>query len=153
MNTTAPTRLRDKTGKPLGQPMLGGWMYTGTALFDAVHPPSDWGPWRLDTETWVLYPVAPYRYEVDLEQCLTTAKVLDYIIHISQKTWADDATIAGLIRALGDVLKPQANLCPGGTPKHLTDTRIRELARQAHETREQALAVYQTPNADSPGTV
>ena len=137
---TAPTRLRNAAGEPLGQPLGGSWLYSGADLLNAVHPPADWGPWRLDLATWVLYPVAPYRYEVDLEQCLTSAQVLDRIMQISQKTWADDATIAGLIRALDDVLNPQANLCSFGKPKTLTRARVRELARQAHESRERAHA-------------
>ncbi len=37
----------------------------------------DWGPWRLDPEVRVLYPVWPYRYEVDLDRCTTSAEMLD----------------------------------------------------------------------------
>lgn len=139
---TTPARLRNATGQPLGQPFLGGWIYTGTDLFDAVHPPDDWGPWELDTSTCVLRIAEPFPYEVDLEQCTTSARVLDRIMQISHKTDTDDATIAGLIRALGDVLNPQANLCSFGASKHLTTTRIRELADQARERREQAIAIY-----------
>jgi hypothetical protein len=140
---TTPARLRNAVGEPLGQPLCGGWVYTGTDLFDAVHPPARWEPWELDVSSYVLRMAEPFPYEVDLEECTTSARVLDRIMQVSYKTDADDATIAGLIRALGDVLKPQANLCSFGTSKRLTMTRVRELARQAHKTREQAFAVYQ----------
>jgi hypothetical protein len=101
----------------------------------------DWGPWRLDPETRVLYPVWPYRYEVDLDACTTSAEVLDWIIQVAQKGWAsaehggngpehnpdgwtDDAILAGLVRALDDVLHPQANLCSFGASKRLSRRRI-----------------------------
>lgn len=103
-------------------------------------PHDSWGPWRLHLQTYVLYHAAKNYYYVDLEECTTSARVLDRIIQVSKKPWADDATVAGLIRALGDVLSPQRELCSFGTSKHLAKTRIRELARQAHE--EQAPAVY-----------
>lgn len=86
---------------------------------------SDWGPWRLDTENCVLYPVEPYRYEIDLETCTTSAEVLDWICQIAGKTWADNATLAGLIRALDDILNPQSFLCSGGASKEITAAAIR----------------------------
>ena len=53
-------------------------------------------------------------YEVDLERCRTSAEVLDWIIQVSQKTWATDARLAGLVRALDEILNPQATLCSFG---------------------------------------
>lgn len=85
------------------------------------------------------------RYEVDLEWCRTSAEVLDWIAQIAAKNWAGDATVAGLVRALEDVLDPQANLCSGGRDKRITAARARELARQAESSREQSLAVYGAP--------
>jgi len=40
-------------------------------------------------------------YEVDLEQCLDGAQVLDWILQVAGKQWADDATVAGLVRERG----------------------------------------------------
>ncbi len=108
----------------------------------------DWGPWRLDPEVRVLYPVWPYRYEVDLDDCTTSAEVLDWIIQVAEKGWAsaehggndpdhnpdgwtDDAVLAGLVRALDDVLHPQAFLCSSGKSKRLGRRRIAELVAQA----------------------
>lgn len=86
-----------------------------------------WGRWSLDRELCVLrHP----RYEVDLEKCLTPAAVLDWIAQVAGKTWGDrDATLAGLVRALDDVLHLQATLCPCGVPGRLTKTEVHRRCR------------------------
>ena len=56
-------------------------------------------------------------------------------MHVMGKTWADDATVAELVRALADVLDPQATLCPGGKQRRNTPERLREMARQAAASR------------------
>ena len=55
--------------------------------------------------------------------------MLDWICQIAHKTWADDATLAALVRALDDVLRPQANLCPNGQAAALTTATIRQKVR------------------------
>jgi hypothetical protein len=53
---------------------------------------------------------------------LTTAgrrRRSDRIVQVSHKLWADDATLAGLVRALDDVLRLQSNLC--GRQDHRID--------------------------------
>jgi hypothetical protein len=91
----------------------------------------DWGPWRLDPAVLVLYLEPHHAYEVDLERCTTSAEVLDWVCQVAAKTWADDATLAGLVRALDDVLAPQAHLCSSGQPKTLGLDSIGELVRRA----------------------
>jgi hypothetical protein len=78
--------------------------------------PKYWGPWCLDPTRLVLecYEGRRWVYEVDLEQCTTSAQVLDWIAQVAMKTWATDAVIAGLIRALDAVLDLQSNLCGMG---------------------------------------
>jgi hypothetical protein len=117
-------------------------------LADQPRRRHEWGPWRLDPTTRVLYPVWPYRYEVDLDTCTTSAEVLDWILQIAGKAWAspehggldpthnpdgwtEDQIIAGLVRALDDVLHPQAHLCSSGQSKRLGKRRIAELVRKA----------------------
>lgn len=103
--------------------------------------PGDWGPWRLDPEIRVLYPVWPYRYEVDLDKCLSSAQVLDWVCQIAGKTWgqdpdapwSDDAIVAGLVRALDDVLHPQGQLCSFGMSRRLSKRKIAALVRRAVE--------------------
>jgi hypothetical protein len=99
----------------------------------------DWGPWRLAPRERVLYADGPYPgqggrsywYEVDLDECITSAQVLDRIIQVAEKTWADNVVIAGLVRALDDVLRPQAHLCSSGASKTLDRAKIRALVGQA----------------------
>jgi hypothetical protein len=90
-----------------------------------------WGPWHLDRKWRVLYVEEPsgYRYEVDLDHCLSSAEVLDWLCQIAGKTWADDATLAGLVRAIDDVLRPQARLCSSGRDTRLTKRQVAEQVR------------------------
>lgn len=60
------------------------------------------------------------QYDVDLEECRTSAEMLDYIMQIASKTWANNDMIADLIRALNACLRPQANLCSFGVSKYIS---------------------------------
>ncbi len=95
---------------------------------------TEWGPWVLDIDLYVLriegvrkpmMDLPGADYEVDLELCLTSAEVLDLIMQIAGKTWGTDAVIAGLVRAIDDVLHPQANLCSMGMSKSLTRAEVK----------------------------
>jgi hypothetical protein len=96
-----------------------------------------WGPWHLDEDLLVLWTEAGgYRYEIDLEECLSSAHVLDWICQIAGKTWgggedAHDRIVGGLVNAFIGVLHPQANLCSFGASKRLTRTKVRYLASRA----------------------
>ena len=57
--------------------------------------------------------------------------MLDWIAQIARKAWADPACMAGLVRALDDVLHVQANLCPGGHSRTLSRARVQQLVGQA----------------------
>lgn len=84
-----------------------------------------WGEWHLDPTVYVLYTEAGgYRYEVDLERCLTSAEVLDWICQIAGKIW-DEPIVGDLVQAIDDVLRPQANLCSFGASKRLTKKTVR----------------------------
>ena len=111
-------RLRNAQGRLLGTGDGRMLMYSGAEIMEAVSPPSDWGPWQLDASTCVLYTDQPYHYEIDLEQCLTSAHVLDRVMQIAGKDWpGSDQILAGMLRALNDVLHPQASLCSWGKPR------------------------------------
>ncbi len=62
-----------------------------------------WGRWIYRPGTRALY-IQPYgnggEYEVDLGRCRTPSDVLDWVSHISMKTWATDADVGALVRAL-----------------------------------------------------
>lgn len=88
----------------------------------------DWGPWSLDTETNVLD--GPSGYYVDLDRCQTSAQVLDWIMQIAGKTWgAEPETLAGLVHALNDILRPQANLCGSGYGTTMSDAQIKSAVK------------------------
>lgn len=93
----------------------------------------EWSPWHLDGDLAVLWieAVRGYRYEIDLESCVNSAEVLDWLCQIVQKDWADDRVVAGLLHAVNDVLRPQAHLCSSGVSKRLSRSRIRRLAQQS----------------------
>jgi hypothetical protein len=105
------------------------WKLTRGSDIDISNwPCGDGGAWRLNPRYRVLtHP----DYEVDLDDCLTSAEVLDWIMQVAGKTWADDATLAGLVRALGDVLQPQARLCSWGKSTRISKTNVAELVTQA----------------------
>jgi hypothetical protein len=61
-----------------------------------------WGPWRLDLSRFVLdrAPDSSDSFPIDLLSCQDSDEVLDYICQVARQRWADDVTLAGLIRAL-----------------------------------------------------
>jgi hypothetical protein len=96
----------------------------------------DWDRWYLDPRSLSLIiklfsDTSSYTYEVDLETCVTSAEVLDWICQISGKEWSTAAVLAGLVYALDDVLKPQAHLCSDGRHKRMATSKIAELVATA----------------------
>lgn len=86
-----------------------------------------WGPWKLDLGRFVLDrgPGFSGSFPIDLLSCQDSDEVLDYICQVARQRWADDVTLAGLIRALNDVLDPQTTLCSVGEPKRLSGQQLR----------------------------
>jgi hypothetical protein len=96
-----------------------------------------WGPWHLDREQRTLWTGAGgYRYDIDLDSCISSAEVLDWICQINGKLWGGTqaghgAIVAGLVDALTEVLHPQANLCSDGHGKRLSKPQIGYLVSRA----------------------
>ena len=94
-----------------------------------------WGPWQLTNngDALTLDPSGRSLAHdwIDLTRCTTAAETLATIIHASRRATeggeTDDAYIAGLVRALDDMLDPMANLCSSGQPKTLSPRRLRRL--------------------------
>lgn len=149
-STQAGPQLRDASGTLLGREEGWGGLFSYTTAEEqqAVRPPHDWGPWELDTDVLVLRRTDQLdAYEVDLEQCLDSAGVLDWIFQILHKDHRDRAAVTGLVNALDDVLHPQRCLCSGGTGKQITGAQVRDMALAAQAQREQGLTVYGRPAA------
>ena len=66
-----------------------------------------WGPWSHKESNNTLQYEGSGGYEIDLDECTTGAVALDIIVQISEKQWADAATLGALVKALNEVL-------PGG---------------------------------------
>ena len=65
-----------------------------------------WGNWTYDAETLVLCYSSPRYscYEVDLEECTTSKRVLDWINHVCWKGWMSAQDKEDMIRAFQDIL-------------------------------------------------
>ena len=70
-----------------------------------------WGNWELDLTNMCLFN-AHAGYGIDLEGVHSSAAILDWVFQIRNKSWADAGTMHDLLRAIDDVLCPQANYCP-----------------------------------------
>ncbi len=80
------------------------------------NPPMRWGHWSFDAASACLDHDDP-SYEVRVFEMKHSANVLDVIMQVAAKTWATDATVADLVRALQATLHPQANLCSMGVDR------------------------------------
>lgn len=73
-------------------------------------------PWALrvgdDDSAFLVY--ESEGYEIPLAECRTSAEVLDWIIQIVGKNWANDSVIAGLVHAFDAILRPQQVMCSFG---------------------------------------
>jgi hypothetical protein len=74
--------------------------------------------WVLSRKTHELYLGDPqtggWMYAVNLDECNTSAGVLDWIAQVAEKTWATNDDLANLVRALHDILDFQTSLCGQG---------------------------------------
>jgi hypothetical protein len=79
-------------------------------------PRDEWGDWKLDRERLVrdLHATKKngrtfHRYEVDLERCTSSAQILDWICQAAEKAWADQDTVADLVRQEGRAMAVTIN--------------------------------------------
>lgn len=90
-------------------------------------PKLSWGDWTLNRSTYELV----YKkciYHVDLDRCCTSAQVLDWIQHITGKTFAhkDPRCIFDLVCALKDLLELPVGYCTwGNMSDEIVDIRSR----------------------------
>ncbi|CAN5309009.1 hypothetical protein BH24ACT7_BH24ACT7_24140 [soil metagenome] len=99
-----------------------------------------WGPWRLEPDLRLLV-TRSGNYEIDLDDCTSSARLLDWICQIADKEWCDDQTLAGLVRALIEILHPQENLCSWGDDRRLSLARLIELVAESHQRFVELVAV------------
>ena len=71
------------------------------------------GPWTYNSDTLTID--HDNGYQIDLEQCTTSAEVLDWICQIAEKTWGSEPAVLGqLVLMINNLLRPQATLCSSG---------------------------------------
>ena len=104
-----------------------------------IERPLRWGLWSLDAGSYVLNHDGPVGYWVDLERCGSSAEVLDWIVQVSHKAWADSHDVAMLVAALDAVLRLQKIACGSGVdhavdPKALVDEYMLLRSRQVDPT-------------------
>ena len=85
-----------------------------------------WIPWSLDTDSYALVRLteeAVTDLQVDLEDCLEPARVLDQLLQVDRGQ--TDAVVLALLHALSDVLEVSHTICPFGRPAGLGITQMR----------------------------
>jgi ATP dependent DNA ligase domain len=94
-----------------------------------------WGGWKPHRIGEITYPAYPPggTYPIDLETLTSSAEVLDMICQVAMKEWATDGCISGLVRAINDLLQPQAHLCSMGADRRLHGDEIVRLTKWARE--------------------
>ena len=62
-------------------------------------------------------------YEVDLEDMDSSAAVLDWIVQVSKKSWADRALVGELVESIDEILALQATYCSNGIEQRVPPSR------------------------------
>lgn len=89
---------------------------------------SQWGAWVFDPDALTLdFTGKPYSrndpYWIDLDRCDSPEEVCDWIFQILKKEWGTPKVIHDLLRALDDLLHPQAYLCSFGRRRVISNVR------------------------------
>ncbi len=91
---------------------------------------TSWGDWTYKPNATLDYRGG--RYEIDLEDCTTSAAVLDWLCQVACKNWGPPA-LGHLVEAFNDTLRPQSSLCSccltGGRGKRIDDVKAHLAAR------------------------
>lgn len=99
-----------------------------------------WGNWQYkpNTHCLVINKIKDrvlWNYDIDLDECTNSAKLLDWIFQIANKTWIEGEDISNLILALDDIFDVQAHYCSCGnnltfTPKQFLKKQIDPLFKK-----------------------
>jgi len=74
-----------------------------------------------------LYQSAKPVYFIELERCLTSAQVLDWIMQLASKSWISPTLLGLTVFALNFTLRPQAHLCSFGCDHPLAPDSIKAI--------------------------
>lgn len=103
------------------------WIDLEPHLAPAHRDPTHWAPWTLDPDP--VYPALDFGhlYRIELTDLRRPSRMLDMIIQVARKSWATDTVVAGLVRALNDLMNPQAFMCSMGGTTTLTERQVAKL--------------------------
>ena len=65
----------------------------------------------------------------------SSAKILDWIFQLRQKTWVTDQDAADLLQAIQDIFSPQANYCSFGVDRTRDPREVAKEFLTSKETR------------------
>jgi len=74
-----------------------------------------------------LYQSTKSLYYIELERCLTSAQILDWIMQLASKTWMSPPLLGLTVLALNITLRPQAHLCSFGCDRTLGQDSIKAI--------------------------
>ena len=69
--------------------------------------------WIPESRT-LLYKSESISYAVPIDEMSTTANTLDWIFQLAEKTWLSRESLGAFVRAVNELIRPQACLCCGG---------------------------------------
>jgi hypothetical protein len=64
--------------------------------------------------TMVFYKNGSEHYWLDLHECKTSAKLLDFIFQVASKRWATSELLGDVVKKLNGLIAPQETLCSFG---------------------------------------
>jgi hypothetical protein len=82
-----------------------------------------WGDWVFDLGPLTLTHEV-MGYQIDLARARSSAAILDWVVQVLGKGWADAATVCDLLRAFDDLLQPQVNDCPWEEDRRAAGARL-----------------------------
>ena len=101
----------------------------------------DFGPWTFDPDDLSLNH-GGHDYSISFDRITSSACILDWIMQVHGKEWADPVDVYALLVAFRRILNPQAHYCSFEQDKHTDGKTLAEAyAEKAIEHREEVLQI------------
>ena len=94
-----------------------------------------WGRWVFHSDPFVLRLAenSQDEYEVDLDDCTSSAPILDWIMQVASTSGVTAEDVGHLVGALNYLLRPQAYVCSGGTDRTIDPRATVQQALRDHD--------------------
>ena len=101
----------------------------------------DFGPWTFDPEDLSINH-GGHDYSISFERITSSACILDWVMQVHGKEWADPVDVYALLVAFRRILHPQGNYCSFEQDKRASGKELAEAyAKKAIEHREEVLQI------------